>query len=72
MTTLLTRRQVAELLSASLSTIHRLEQSGQLPAVRLRGAQSRVRYQLADVERLIEYAKEPTSRISKREAGHDE
>ncbi|UCI09974.1 helix-turn-helix transcriptional regulator [Mesorhizobium sp. B1-1-8] len=72
MQTLLTRRQVADLLSASTSTIIRLERAGQLPIVRLAGGRGRVRYAAADVQNLIEGSKEQPAkpdrvRVQKRE-----
>lgn len=60
---LVTRREAAEILASSISTIVRLENAGALPAVRLRGGMGRVRYALSDVERLIEAARKPVERV---------
>lgn len=54
---LVTRREAAEILASSISTIIRLERTGALPVVRLRGGKGRVRYSVADLEALIEAAR---------------
>lgn len=55
---LLRSRAVAELLAVSIKTVYAWQRDGVLPGVRLGRARRTIRYRRADVERLLQRAKQ--------------